>query len=206
MEQCISRVTNEEDKVLFGDGKHYFYLENRCVKNAVSNGFCKSCSVKTATKTQGARFFNHGTIDQPITENSHIFDGPWYTQSVRTYGEPTAHTIEKAMEAQKKARGGKVIEKMAVVEKPRKGRPKKIPVTPIETTQVIPIEKMIETMDEPLEVKEVITVVLRPFTYGSNIYWRDEEREKIYMNMNGKKGAYVGRWNSDKISSDSDSE
>jgi len=216
MEQCISRVTSEADKVPFGDGKHFFYLEKRCKREGMADGFCDTCSSKKAKLI-------HGKVDEPITEKSHIFDGSWYINAVRTYGEPVADILEKAMEAQKKARGGKSISvaapketkaPIAPAEKTKRGRPKKgavpiaIAIADVEVIQTIPAESMVETMDEPLEVKDVITVVLRPFTHGSSTYWRDEDREKLYKNTGGKKGAYVGRWDSDKICSvpDSDSE
>ena len=62
---------------------------------------------------------------------------------------------------------------------------------------ILPQEGMVETMDEPLVVREVIRIVLKPFTHGSTKYWRDSDREKLYScTKDGKRGSYVGRWDS----------
>jgi len=61
----------------------------------------------------------------------------------------------------------------------------------------LPQEGMVETMDEPLVVREIIRIVLKPFTHGSTKYWRDSDREKLYScTKDGKRGSYVGRWDS----------
>jgi hypothetical protein len=76
---------------------------------------------------------------------------------------------------------------------------KKIPVTP--DTRVIDIVPtgLVESTNEPLEVEEVIRIVLKPFSHKGINYWRDEEREKLYLNVKGQKGKYVGRWGDDTI-------
>jgi hypothetical protein len=57
--------------------------------------------------------------------------------------------------------------------------------------------KMAETMDEPIKVNQVLRVVLKNFTYNDVTYWRDSERDKLYKKTkDGKKGDYVGRWDS----------
>lgn len=58
-------------------------------------------------------------------------------------------------------------------------------------------EKMAESMDSPLEVKNVIRIVLKPFTHNDVKYWRDGSLEKLYNRKpDGTIGEYVGRWNS----------
>ena len=115
---CKSRITYESNKLLFGDNKHYFYQEFRC-QTLVLDGVCAKCSVKTDTKVQESRSFDHGLIDENLTEKSHIFDGPWYLKYVRTYGEPSKEYIEVAMEAQKKARGSTLVTEKPVIAKPK---------------------------------------------------------------------------------------
>lgn len=90
MPQCKARVTYESEKLYFGDKKHYFYPEYQC-QNSVDDGnpLCKLCRKKsTTTKTQEARCFDHGFIDGPFTEKSHIYGSPWYKKNVERYGEP----------------------------------------------------------------------------------------------------------------------
>jgi hypothetical protein len=56
---------------------------------------------------------------------------------------------------------------------------------------------MAESMDSPLEVKNVIKIVLKPFTHNDVKYWRDGSLEKLYKRMpDGTIGEYIGRWNS----------
>jgi hypothetical protein len=69
------------------------------------------------------------------------------------------------------------------------------------TEQVItnvPANAVVETSDTPMEVMEVIQVVLRPFTHNNVKYWRDGAREKLYRRtIDGKRGEYIGRWDAD---------
>jgi hypothetical protein len=66
--------------------------------------------------------------------------------------------------------------------------------------QSVPAGVKVETTDTPMEVMEVIQVVLRPFTHNNVKYWRDSVREKLYRRTaDGKRGEYVGRWDSDAL-------
>jgi hypothetical protein len=61
----------------------------------------------------------------------------------------------------------------------------------------IPNNSMIETMDTPLEVKDVVKVVLRPFTHNTIVYWYDSSLDKVYKRkQDGSLGMYVGRYDS----------
>ncbi len=236
---CLARYTTVADKLYFGDGKHRFYME-RCCGAACDGQVCPKCLIKNQVKTQDVRTFDHGFVGGAYTAKSQLFDSPYYHAGVLKFGSPTQEDIEKAMEAQRKARGGTATAAPALAPvsvsaptpapKPR-GRPKSSAkalaaaspekeVTPKETpkakakqikkTEVIvakpqeaavvhtlPQEGMVETMDDPLVVREVIRIVLKPFTHGSTKYWRDSDREKLYScTKDGKRGAYVGRWDS----------
>jgi hypothetical protein len=58
--------------------------------------------------------------------------------------------------------------------------------------------QLVETTDTPMEVAEVIEVILKPFTHNNVKYWRDGAREKLYRRTaDGKRGEYVGRWDAD---------
>lgn len=91
------------------------------------------------------------------------------------------------------------------------------PIPVVENTpkavETIPVSSsLIETTDEPLQVMDVIQIVLKPFTHNKTQYWRETESDKVYKRMpNGKRGAYVGRWDGEtqelvKDAPDSDSD
>jgi len=232
---CLNRLTKSSLKLPFPDGKHYFYGESAC-GNGCDGDLCDSCKGKKS---------DHGLVNGPYVEKSHIYGTTWYLKAVRTYGEPDVDILEKAMDAQKKARSGGRVAKVSLesltkkmssvslqsqasstssptvsatpvtpgtataageTPKKKRGRPsKKVIVQEIipETENVVTeldAEKMVETMDEPLEVHDVIRVVLRPFIHDAKKFWRDEDREKIYEYISdNKKGAYIGRWDGQGI-------
>jgi hypothetical protein len=196
---------------------------------------CPKCLIKNQVKTQDVRTFDHGFVGGAYTGKSQLFDSPYYHAGVLKFGSPTQEDLEKAMEAQRKARGGgatapivcpasapapvqakprgrpKSSKKALAAASPEKEtpKPKTKPKTAKKTEVVVakpqeaavvhtlPQEGMVETMDDPLVVREVIRIVLKPFTHGSTKYWRDSDREKLYScTKDGKRGAYVGRWDS----------
>ena len=228
---CINRLTKSSLRLPFPDGKHYFYGESAC-GSGCDGDLCDSCIKKTS---------EHGLVTGPYIDKSHIYDTVWYHKAVRTYGQPSMDIVAVAMEAQKKARGGKRVSTLTPVsssgsmsieeltrkassinlneqssptvtekkpeKKPEKkrGRPKKISIQEIkpDMNQVVSThtdDMMVETMDEPLEVQEVMKVILRPFKHGSTLYWHDEQRDKLYKYISEtKKGKYVGRWDMEKV-------
>jgi len=61
----------------------------------------------------------------------------------------------------------------------------------------VPEKALAESMDTPLEIKEVIRVILRPFEHDDTTYWRDTSREKLYKRTaKNTMGEYIGRWDS----------
>lgn len=61
----------------------------------------------------------------------------------------------------------------------------------------VPEKALAESMDTPLEIKEVIRVILRPFEHDDTTYWRDSSREKLYKRTaKNTMGEYIGRWDS----------
>jgi hypothetical protein len=105
---CIARITSEKLRLPFGDGEHYFYMENVC-NNGCDGDICELCLAKSNTNVQGSRRFDHGVITGDISPKSHIYDSRWYKTKVEAYGEPTKDVLELAMDAQKKARSGRRV-------------------------------------------------------------------------------------------------
>lgn len=108
---CISRITDEKFAQRFGDGRHNFHLEFRCnFPCLIGQDICAKCTEKSPTyKTHGSRKFDHGKINEPIPDNSHIFGGQWYQTRVKTYGEPPSEIIQIAMKYRDEARQGYIV-------------------------------------------------------------------------------------------------
>ncbi len=203
-------------KIYFGDGKHRFYMELYC-GNSCEDKVCIKCSVKNQTKVQDCRTFDHGHVDGPYPDKSQLYDSPYYHKYVEKYGPPNAEDLEKAMEAQKRARAKKPPadpsepkEKEKTKAKPRRKATKDEPVCvePAKEQPITQIPTMVtfaETTDEPMEVSEVVTIVLKKFQHKGKTYWRDAEREKLYTcTASGARGGYVGRWDSTANAVDTD--
>lgn len=62
---------------------------------------------------------------------------------------------------------------------------------------VIPDTAIVESSDDPLEITDILRIHLRTFKHNSTTYWRDIDREKLYLQTkDGKRGPYAGRWDS----------
>jgi hypothetical protein len=108
---CISRYTDDTYAQQFGDGHHKFYLEFRCNRPCLKNmDCCAKCAEKSDTKLQTSRKFNHGNVNEPIPDNSHIFGGKWYYEAAKKWSPPPSEIIEFALAYQKEARGDFTIE------------------------------------------------------------------------------------------------
>lgn len=105
---CISRITDDSYAQQFGNGRNKFYLEFRCnLPCAVGKDVCTKCSYKSsANPLQTSRKFNHGKVNEPIPDASHIYGGKWYNEAVKKYGAPSSDIIEFAQKYQKDARSG----------------------------------------------------------------------------------------------------
>lgn len=104
---CISRYTDDTYAQQFGDGRHKFYLEFRCNRPCLKGmDCCAKCAEKSSSATlQHSRKFNHGKINEPIPDISHIYGGKWYFDGCRKWGAPPSEIIEFAIQYQKEARG-----------------------------------------------------------------------------------------------------
>ena len=118
---CISRIVDDTLAQKFGNGRNKFYVEQRCFNPCVAGSYvCIRCTSKSTTGVlQTSRKFNHGKVNEPIPDASHIFGGKWYNEGVNKYGQPDADSIQFAFDYQKKARGGidiPVVEQNVVIE------------------------------------------------------------------------------------------
>jgi len=191
---CQGRITCDETKQQFGDGKHNFYIEERCGLPAIGP-LCPRCDKsekngKKELKYQANRRFDHGLVGEAYTDNSHLFDSPWYHQKRKAYGEPSKETLEIAMRAKKVAMGdlsvssGSVSSGSTSTSTPKKIL-KKAHVSAIPAIPAIPriVPTCCETTDEPLAVREVERLVFVPFEQDGKSFWKCGE--KIYENVNG---------------------
>jgi hypothetical protein len=106
--KCISRVTDDTYAQYFGDNRHKFYVEMRCNRPCFENrDVCIRClEKKSTTKIQHSRLFDHGKMNEDITDKSHIYGGEWYFENVIKWGPPPSEIIEFALQYQKEARKG----------------------------------------------------------------------------------------------------
>jgi hypothetical protein len=72
---------------------------------------CAKCAEKSdLNKLQTSRKFNHGNVNEPIPDNSHIFGGKWYHDGIKKWSPPPSEIIEFALAYQKEARGDFIVE------------------------------------------------------------------------------------------------
>jgi hypothetical protein len=109
--KCISRITDEAYVQCFGNNRNKFYLEFCCGRPCINGlDLCAKCCEKSKTCVQQhSRRFDHGKVNEPIPDNSHIFGGKWYVDGVRKWGSPSIDIIEFALQHQKQARGDFVV-------------------------------------------------------------------------------------------------
>jgi outer membrane biosynthesis protein TonB len=106
---CKKRVSYPGLFLRFQDGKHRFFLESVCTNplGAQTGNLCYKCSyARVQTKTQDSHTFPHGLVTGEYSPESHLYDSPWYHESVKNYGPPSTEDITLAMEAQRRSRNG----------------------------------------------------------------------------------------------------
>ena len=262
---CISRITDPSHARHFGDGVHKFYLEMRCPQPALMNQrICQKCTkIYAECKNQFCGLYDHGKVNEPVPDRSHMYGGKWYLEKVKEWGEPPREILALAIQYQENARQGLEIKesepsilpemsaepkkkgrakapavqpedlkpaaappedlktppkqttkkeepkpKMAKpkVAKPKVAKPKvaKPKVSPKSTSEpsnhkevTIPthMEKTMEEFDTEGFEFEYISLV--PFEVNETNYFRDRKKDKLYKNIKGAIGPYVGRWDPD---------
>ncbi len=151
---CQKRITSQDLLVRFGDGKHRFYLESVCGARIHEGRLCDHCKAVVAqTRTQDVRTFAHGYVTGEYTKESHIYDSPWYHAKVKAYGAPTAEVLELAMEAQKRAKGGRKTKTVAdLMTAPTAAVAESVPASPKKepATKKAPRKSKKEVAPEPV--------------------------------------------------------
>lgn len=131
---CISRITDPSHARHFGDGVHKFYLEMRCPQPALSHQrICQKCTkIYAECKNQFCGLYDHGKVNEPVPERSHMYGGKWYLEKVKEWGEPPREILALAIQYQENARQGleikesepSMITEMSAAEPKKKGRTK----------------------------------------------------------------------------------
>jgi hypothetical protein len=107
----MSRITDDSYSQVFANGRNKFYLEFRCNRPCISHhDTCAKCIEKSITcSLQTSRKFNHGKVNEPIPDNSHIYGGKWFSNAVKKWGSPPIEIIEVAKKYQDEARGDFIV-------------------------------------------------------------------------------------------------
>ena len=147
--RCMSRMAPFPHFEYFANKKNRFYMEMRCEKTRIQGSeFCEACQHKDPDyHYPSSRRFDHGKINEPIPDRSHIFGGSWYDAQVKRWGEPSSDVIADALNHQKEARAGYKVEEpsslsipsqpaMSSLPKKRGGRKK---ATTAETPKELPL-------------------------------------------------------------------
>jgi hypothetical protein len=222
--RCYGRICNfEKNRIVFGDGKHIVALEMRCPNKLLEGTkLCPSCHGRPQQgKIQTSLL--HGLIGEPIPPWSHIFDGEWYRANLKKYGEPDQAEMAKGKAAQAEANKGidqlivPVVEAPKKVGEAEKAKPKakrpykkKVQSPEAQTepqTQTIPQEselqpkkakvpaQAIESIETPIDDKEIVKIVVRPFDHDGRQYFIEYNKNKLYSIGKDKRPlAYYGRW------------
>lgn len=229
--RCLGRRTNE--RLLFGDGKHYFYTEERC-KRKTAGSLCTVCD--------GGAALEHGIVSEGIPPLSHIYGSAWYDLKRTVYGDPSSQDMAKA----KKAQGDASVDANTIASKPeviatatptpssteKKKRTFKIaaPTTAIAVTETpVPVKvkrqpkKVVtaqiqtvsplatESTEPPLQDLPCIVISVRRYEHNGRKYYLNSDKDKLYtVQPDGGVGKYCGRLDreNDRIADfpDSDSE
>ena len=224
--RCYGRICNfEKNRMLFGDGKHIAALEFRCPNKLLEGTkLCPTCHGRPQQgKIQTSLL--HGLIGEPIPPWSHIFGGEWYRAKVVTYGEPDEKEMAKGKAAQAEANNGidqvivPVVEtpkKVGETEKPKVKRAYKKKVQAAEQQQPQTQEEKpqpqskvptqaVESIEAPIDDKEIVKIIVRPFEHNGRQYFIDYKKNKLYSVGKDKRPlAYYGRWNQETETIDMD--
>ena len=214
----------------FGNGKNKFHLELRCQGKSVANTkLCGKCLERPAELGKYHSALLHGLIGEPPPPWSHVFGGEWYRAKVATYGEPDEKEMAKGKAAQAEANKGVDELIVPVVEAPKKvgetektktkvkrAYKKKVQAAePLlqqpqeEKPQQQPQSKVptqaVESIEAPIDDKEIVKIVVRPFDHNGRQYFIDYKKNKLYSVGKDKRPlAYYGRWNQETETIDMD--
>ena len=213
--QCYGRLVDDIRAFgLFGNGKNKFHLELRCQnKSAGGTKLCGRCLDRPKELGKYHSTLLHGLIGEPMPPWSHIFEGDWYKANLKKYGEPDQAEMAKAKAAQIAANGGGGDSKTAtetktvvltqtttptVQPKPTVKRAPKKTQKEVKPQEAQPSVKSqaIESTETPLDGKEIVKIIVRPFEHNGHNYFLNAKKNKLYTKgKDGRPHKYHGRWN-----------
>ena len=185
---------------------------------------CADCSKKLPKyKYQSNQKCDHGLVGGPYPTDSKLYGSPFYLKQVKEGFTPLEADELRAKEAVSTATSKmpkkKVVEPSVPVtplvpvapsvvatpvapvkaaKKPRAAKTKAAPPPPNSNTSV-PSEPlkpatMLESMETPLHVSEVIVVKVRKIKHKGKEYCFDQDSGKLYSLLSDGVGPYVGRY------------
>ena len=197
---------------LMKEGKEgkYIWTEFRC-PNVVSEGtkVCADCSKKLPKyKYQSNQKCDHGLVGGPYPEDSKLYGSPFYLKQVKEGFTPlvepsvpveplvpaTVATVPLVTVAP-----SVVATPVAPVKAAKKPRAAKTKATPVASNTVVSAEPlkpatMLESMETPVHVSEVIVVKVRKIKHKGKEYCFDQDSGKLYSLLPDGVGPYVGRY------------
>lgn len=223
--QCIGRIAKVSGIEHFSDGKHRFYIAYRCSNQSlVHSNCCSRCVDRGTDKIQSSGKFDHGLITGPIPDHSHMYGGKWYRDGCIMWGPPLPDAVRIAEEQYqltspaheeievpippviqvvtppKRLKKIGAANTTAIAPKPKKPaakptvKPATIKETKIEHIIATHVEKDMEEVY--IDDYEVEHVKLSPFEHNDVMYYRDSKKNKLFEQVKGGFGAYVGRYDS----------
>jgi hypothetical protein len=185
---------------------------------------CADCSKKLPKyKYQSNQKCDHGLVGGPYPEDSKLYGSPFYLKQVKEGFAPLEADERRAKEAVIKATSNmpkkKVVEPSVLVvpsvpkgpvaptvplapvkapKKPKAAKTKAVPPPPNSNTSV-PSEPlkpatMLESMETPVHVSEIIVVKVRKIKHKGKEYCFDQDSGKLYSLLPDGVGPYVGRY------------
>jgi hypothetical protein len=185
---------------------------------------CADCSKKLPKyKYQSNQKCDHGLVGGPYPEDSKLYGSPFYLKQVKEGFTPLEADECRAKEAVIKATSNmpkkKVTEPVVpasplvpatvaaavpsapvkAAKKPRAAKTKAAPpsLTPSNATisaEPLKPATMLESMESPVHVSEVIVVKVRKIKHKGKEYCFDQDSGKLYSLLSDGVGPYVGRY------------
>jgi hypothetical protein len=186
---------------------------------------CEGCSKKLPNyKYQSTQKCDHGTIGGPYPTDSKLYGSPFYVKQLKEGFYPLEADERRAKEAianaisdmpKKKAvelapsavvsevtpSAPSTIKAEKTPKKPRAIKLKKAPTNTTAVTEAAPVSEplkvatMVESMEAPLHISDVVVVKVRKIKHKSKEYYFDQVSGKLYGVSSDGVGAYVGRYN-----------
>ena len=188
---------------------------------------CEGCSKKLPKyKYQSTQKCDHGIVGGPYPTDSKLYGSPFYIKQLKEGFYPSEADERRAKEAVANAISDMPKKKVAelaasamiaevapsadsalkvekVQKKPRAVKLKKAPLNtsavaePAPVSEPLKVATMVESMEAPIHVSDVVVVKVRKIKHKSKEYYFDQISGKLYGASSEGVGAYVGRYNQD---------